>query len=244
MKPNTKFVIRIHFNDLNWRPTIPRLTQEWITHRMEIFMNYTCKSLRTQTNQDFETIILYDPLSEELIVKALDQYPPLPPNMHFMPKRAGLNYTKEILDSYDHVCFTKLDSDNMYHQSYMQFLHDYMPKDESTFLAFSKGYVYNASTGDLAVYTAYHEYFYTRLLTTTDFKNGIFPPVPIGGSEIAKHTAYELIEVPMFTIVCHGSNVTNTYKLVHPSRIIADQQKVSEIWKSFTGETQPYILKN
>lgn len=242
MQPNTKFIILIHFNNLNWNDNSPRLTKEWIEHRMDIFMNYTCKSLRNQTNQDFETIILYDLLSEELITKAISHYPPLPSNMYFMPSQVGLKYIKDSLKTYEHLCFTKLDSDNMYHKSYMQVLHDYIPKKEATFLAFSKGYAYDALTGNLATYTAAREYFYTRLFTANDYLKGIRPPIPLGGSETAKHTVFEIIDVPMFTIVCHDSNVINTSRLVHPSRIIRDPHHASEIWESFTGDTTPYLL--
>lgn len=243
MKPHTKFVILIHFNDLNWNKNIPRLTKDWIEHRMTIFMNYTFKSLKGQTNQDFETIILYDILSEELIFEALNAYNSLPHNMHFMPKKEGLKYIKKSLDSYDYLCFTKLDSDNMYHTSYMEFLHNYNPKETSEFLAFSKGYAFNALTGELATYTATREYFYVRLLKVEDYLKGNLPPIPIGQTESAKQIAYELIEdVPIFTIVCHGTNVNNTYRLVRPSCMIKDTSQISQIWKSFTNEEAPFLL--
>lgn len=244
MKPHTKFIILIHFNDLNWNENIPRLTKDWIEHRMTIFMNYTFKSLKCQTNQDFETIILYDLLSEELIHQAINTYVPLPSNMHFMPKREGLKYIKKSLKSYDYLCFTKLDSDNMYHASYMEFLHNYTPKEESDFLAFSKGYAFNALTGELATYTATREYFYVRLLKVEEYLKGDLPPIPIGQTESAKQIAYELIEdVPIFTIVCHDANISNTYRLVHPSRMIKDTTQISHIWQSFTKEETPFLLK-
>ncbi len=241
---NTKYVILIHFNDLDWNKNIPRLTKEWISHRMNIFMNFTCKSLKNQTNQDFETFVLYDPLSEKLIMETLALYNPLPDNIHFMPKITGLKAMKQSLRSYDNVCFTKLDSDNMYHKSYIQFLHDYNPKENTLFLAFSKGYAYNAPTGDLATYTAVHEYFYTRIFKPEEYAEKMSVITPIGGKESAKLIPHELISVPMFMIVCHDTNVQNTTRLVHPSRMITDKEEVSKIWKDFTGEPNPYILQS
>lgn len=242
MKTNTTYIIQIHFNDLDWNKDIPRLTKEWIMHRMDIFMNYTCKSLKNQTNQDFEAFVLYDPLSEENIKETLALYDPLPSNIHFIPKVLGLKTMKKNIASYENVYFTKLDSDNMYHKSYIQFLHDYTPKENTLFLAFSKGYTYNALNGDLATYTAVHEYFYTRVFKSSEYPQKLSIKIPIGGKEEARHIPHEVITVPMFMIVCHDSNVTNTVRLVHPSRIIQDKQEVSKVWKEFTNEDTPYVL--
>ena len=47
MKPNTKYIFVINFNNAKWNDF--RLTQDWIDHRMHIFMNYTFKSICNQT---------------------------------------------------------------------------------------------------------------------------------------------------------------------------------------------------
>ena len=43
MRPNTKFIIAVPFNNRKFRPE--RLTKAWIDHRMEIFMNTDYNSL-------------------------------------------------------------------------------------------------------------------------------------------------------------------------------------------------------
>ncbi|MGL6105183.1 hypothetical protein [Romboutsia sp.] len=48
---NKVIVINMNFNTLNFNPA--RLTEDWIIHRIKIFMNYTCRSIINQTNQSF-----------------------------------------------------------------------------------------------------------------------------------------------------------------------------------------------
>lgn len=42
MKPNTKFIVVLNFNNAAFNPA--HLTEEWIIHRMDIFMNTAYKS--------------------------------------------------------------------------------------------------------------------------------------------------------------------------------------------------------
>lgn len=241
MKPNTKFIIITHFNNAKWNDI--RLTKEWIDHKMEIYMMYTFKSLKNQTNQDFDAFVLYDPVSEDLIFDALSHYETLPENFHVLPANEAYKTVNKMVKPYDFICYNKLDSDNLYHKNFIQYLHDYMPKDETTILVSPNGYTYNALTGDMAHYSSTYASFYTQLYTVTDYLNKIRHPIPVGGLEKSAHIAYEVIDYVSFIITVHDTNVTNSSRLVHPSRIIHDATQVSAIWEEFTGETIPYVLK-
>ena len=74
MSDNLKKVIIIE----SWFNIIPakkeRLTKEWIESRINIFMNYTLKSLQAQTNQNFLALLQYDDRSKSLIKYELDKY--------------------------------------------------------------------------------------------------------------------------------------------------------------------------
>ena len=242
MRPNTKFIITVPFNNRKFRPE--RLTKEWIEHRMEIFMNTGYKSLMSQTNQQYEAVVFYDIESENEIKTALKPFEPLADNVYFMDVKTGVNYIKESLKGYDYLCYTKMDTDNMYHESYIQYLYDYMPKEESHCLAFTKGYSYNAFTGEMAKYIARREYFYTQLYTTKEYLEGARRKFPIGGEESAKNIPHELIEDrEMFMIMCHDSNVNNTVNLVKSREAVVSMEERIDIWSQFTHNKELFYLK-
>ncbi|MHC1750271.1 MAG: glycosyltransferase family A protein [Cellulosilyticaceae bacterium] len=241
MKPNTKFIVLVNFNNAKWNDL--RLTKEWIEHRMHIFMNYTYKSLRNQTNQDFETVVLYDVLSEQNILEALSQYEKVPETVHILPVSEGLAFINEAIQSYDYLCYNKIDSDNLYHKDFIQYLHDYMPNDETTILVSPNGYVYNALTGEMARYSSTYASLYTHLYTVSDYLNKIRHPVPVGGLENCPQIICEIIEYPNFIINVHDSNVLNSTRLLHPSRLIHDQALITTLWEEFTGDSTLYLLK-
>ncbi|MHC1750274.1 MAG: glycosyltransferase family A protein [Cellulosilyticaceae bacterium] len=241
MKPNTKFIVLINFNNAKWSDL--RLTKEWIEHRMNIFMNLTFKSLKNQTNQDFETIILYDPLSEEHILEVLGHYETLPSNMHALPTTTGYKYINKVIKSYDYLCFNKLDSDNLYHKDFIQYLHDYMPKDETTILVSPNGYVYNAVTGEMAHYASTCASLYTHLYTVPDYLNKIRHPAPLGGLEKFPEIACEIIDYVSFIITVHDSNVLNAPHLLRRPKMISDPNEVLAIWHEYTGDHELCILK-
>lgn len=58
----------------------------WIKNRINVFMNYTYKSLVNQTNQDFTALIIYDDKTENIVISELVNYGELPENIIFIGK--------------------------------------------------------------------------------------------------------------------------------------------------------------
>ena len=58
-------------------------TKEWIDPRIDVFMDYTAKSLINQTNQNFKCILRHTPGTKEVIHDSLSRYPKLPDNIIF-----------------------------------------------------------------------------------------------------------------------------------------------------------------
>lgn len=52
---NRKIVIEINFNNYGMNPN--RLTREWISERLDIFRTFTLRSLLSQTNTDFLSVV-------------------------------------------------------------------------------------------------------------------------------------------------------------------------------------------
>lgn len=124
---NKKNCVFIKFN--SWDAVSERITKEWIDSRLSVFMQYTLKSLKAQTNQDFLTLISYDPSTKELIDQALGQYDRLPDNVKFVADMD--EHICEGLEDYDYLYLARIDSDDMYRKSFIQQLHDYIPREDT-----------------------------------------------------------------------------------------------------------------
>ena len=81
---------------------IERYTLEWIEYRIKIFQEFTLKSLKLQTNQNFNFFICYEDATDEIIKSVLNKYDPLPENIHFICKSDYYDEVKKYLDGYEY----------------------------------------------------------------------------------------------------------------------------------------------
>ncbi|WP_270670674.1 glycosyltransferase [Paraclostridium bifermentans] len=96
-------------------------TKEWIDPRIDVFMDYTAKSLINQTNQNFKCILRHTPGTKDIIEDSLSRYPKLPDNIIFTDD--GDNLIKEIISPYKYVFHIRIDSDNMFSPDYIDQLY-------------------------------------------------------------------------------------------------------------------------
>lgn len=225
-------VVNINFN--THRFTDKRLTKEWIDERIAIFNKFTLRSLRNQTNQDFITHVNYDPVTESLIKNALENYEQLPDNVMFVtPHKRNII---DRLDGYDSLYIVRIDSDNLYHQSFIQQLHDHKPKDETQVLINQKGYVYDSVKNKLATYFQVSPSFYTLVYKAEDYLKGIRHTIP-GTHAAAIQLPHEILDRYNYTIVIHTSNFMNGDHLFRGanSKMITDSHEYDTILKAFMG---------
>ena len=119
-----------------------RLTPEWIANRLDLFFTFTLPSLRQQTNQDFTAVVLYDPLSRSIIMEELRKRPPLPANIQFITQTEFFALEDALIEHCRYYCYVFLGSDDMYHRTFMQSLHDYEPHAPWVTLVPQYGYAY------------------------------------------------------------------------------------------------------
>lgn len=113
------------------------------------------------------------------------------------------------------------------------------------FLAFTKGYAFDANGGAIALYRATREYFYARVGRVEDWAADSKVAQPLGLTERAATIPHDLIHEPaMFMITCHDTNVSNRVTLVHPTRTIFRPETLETIWKDFTGDRKIYTLRD
>ncbi|NRY63587.1 glycosyltransferase [Clostridium beijerinckii] len=164
----------------------------WIKNRINIFMNYTYKSLINQTNQDFTACVLYSKESEELVFSEISKYGPMPENIVFISKNMADVFIKEKIIGSEYVYFVRIDSDDMYHKSYVQKLYDYIPKPETTALLNQWGYLYDSFNGKLFICSAKVTSCYTLIHKTEDYINGTVPSVITDKLDIQMGTAWSM----------------------------------------------------
>ncbi|MGF7060017.1 glycosyltransferase [Brassicibacter mesophilus] len=202
-----KIIIFTSFNNWNqWGESDNRIyTKEWIDQRISIFMNYTLKSLKIQTNQNFLHLIMYDPTTKELIQQALANYDKLPDNIRFVSPNEYHNQISENIKGYDYLYLVRLDSDDMYHKSYIQQLHNYIHNENTKVLINRRGYIYDSANNRLAKYYHFSPQFYTEIYKVNDYQQG--KRHGISGHHLrAYNLPYEILKNPNFINHKHTNN--------------------------------------
>lgn len=216
------------FNLKNLQP--PRLTKEWIDYRMDIFMKYTCKSLINQTNQNFTTVVTYDKSSESLILDAINKYDKLPENIIFTAQ--GQSIVNHLIKDYDFFYQVRLDSDDMYHPTFIQQLLDYNPKKETQVLINQGGYVYDSENDRLAKWYYESPPFYTLIYNVDEYLNDKLR-YKFEGHASAINLKYEVLENGNYTVILHGKNTLNRFTSNCQVGVIDDETIKINILREF-----------
>src|SRR5258708_29380716 len=143
------------------------LTEEWLKDRIEIFKNYTLKSLLNQTNRNFRLWLSFrmedqnSQLISDLEVYLTQHY------VHYLTTFDGLIYKDDkneesnetllyrlkrslelIAPAYDWYYLTRIDSDDMFNKDVVQLIQDQEPNVKA--LTLQLGFVYNKDTNEVA----------------------------------------------------------------------------------------------
>ena len=211
MNNKKKIIVKINFN--NWNGTEERLNKEWIDYRISIFINYTLKSLKLQTNQDFLALVLYDKATTDLIKQALACYDPLPENVKFLTPVESETRVVESIKSYDYLYYTFLASDDMFHKWYFQLLNEYRHKEESVVIIPQYGYAYDSLQNRLTNFFFYAPSFCTLIYKVEDYLQGTRHKLEGGWTGIFKHPR-EIIKYPSWINHIHSCNTGITFEKV------------------------------
>lgn len=225
---NKKIVVFIKFN--SWDEISERLSKEWIDSRMAIFMNYTLRSLKQQTSQDYMAFLTYDCKSEDLIKEALSKYEKLPDNVKFVEDFDSSVYS--IIKGYDFLYIARIDSDDLFHKTYIQQLHDFKVKEDTEVLINQKGYLYDSVGNKLAHYFYRSTPFYTLIYNTKDYLNKKRYWFPNGHAG-AITLKYEILGENNFAVVVHSSNIHTNFNDQRRGELITDPDEAAKILKGF-----------
>jgi hypothetical protein len=231
---NKKIIIVSTLNTFNFSDS--RFSKSWIDTRINIFMNYTLKSLKSQINQDFLAIILYEPTTENLILDALCRYKQLPVNIQFINYNLYNSTIYNAIKEYEYFYLVRIDCDDMYHTSYIQQLHDFQHKQETKVIINQTGYLYDSVNNRLADYYFESPPFYTLIYKSEDYIGKMRYKLP-GGHAGAIQLPHEIIDKTNFLFHIHSTNTLNKFtQKFNKGGLILDINKINEILQNYIGK--------
>lgn len=251
-----KIVVRINFN--NYTRTQECLTKEWIDNRISIFMNYTLKSLKSQTNQDFKVLVLYNPVTESLVRQAIDCYEVLPANVEFIIERQFVKKVIEYIEGSDELYLVSLESDDMYQRDFMQKMHDYTLKHvDNVIIICPYGYMYDSVHNRLVKFYFYAPSFCVFVYKVNEYLKGKNYPLKKGWISLLEYP-HDVFKEPCYINHCHGANSGLSFEKAslwkpkketdawadHPDFVraifgpeITDQDEIKRILETFTEKS-------
>lgn len=232
-KANIKIIIRIHFNTFT-KPPFSRncLSKEWIEKRLRVFNKFTLQSLKLQTNQNFTALIIYNDKSKDIIERELKKYDKLPKNIIFVSESNYNDKITKCIKNYDYLYLVRLDSDDMYHKSFIQKLYDYKPKKGTIALINQDGYIYDSINKRLKKYHHYSPPFYTLIYKVKDYiKKGDYN-IPGGHPNVIK-LPHETINGNNFMVTIHSKNTSTKFRHKDEKIIYEKDSSYKNILKDF-----------
>lgn len=222
------------WSDFNTLPfSDKRFKKDWIEERIRIFMRFTLKSLKAQTNQDFLALIKYEDKSEKIVSDALSHYPKLPANIRFVPKSEYEKKVIERIKGFEYLYLLRLDSDDMYHKSFIQQLYDFKHDISTEAIINQNGYIYDSLKNQLARFPHKSPNYYTLIYEAKDYLAGKRYRIPGGHPNVIKLLNHEIIKKPNYIRLVHSINDSSTFRLANKKNIINDKNKIKEILSNF-----------
>ncbi|WP_167578084.1 glycosyltransferase family A protein [Ammoniphilus sp. YIM 78166] len=205
---------------------------------MSIFMKFTAQSLKNQTNKNFIALVQYADQTEHIIRQTLKKYPKLPGNIRFIK---GTDFEQEVaryIAGSESLYMARLDSDDMYHKTFIQQLHDYKPKKDTQVLINQKGYIYNSLNHTLSTYTRSSPPFFTFIYDTEKYLAG--KRYKINGHNDAIKLPHEVLKPLNFIVVIHNANTMSKFTR---ENMVTDSAKIKQILQQFMGSRTPALPK-
>lgn len=210
-----RVVIEINFNNYGLNPE--RLTKSWIENRMSIFQRYTLKSLKKQTNQNFLTVCKLAGGCNEIINNVLNQFEPLPNNIKFGTSIETQRLIEAYTQGYDELYIARQDSDDLFHKTYVQQLHNFQHKSSTDILISQDGYMWDTVENSMVPIHFESPQYYTFIYMVKDYMEGKRYVLP-GGHGYAIKLPHEIIQNRNFVNIVHPS-ITSKKRLPAGKRI-------------------------
>lgn len=207
------------------------LSKEWISYRLKVFNEFTRRSLEMQTNQDFVAIVGIHESTRYIIQDELKKYPRLPSNIIMTSDIQG--EIERRIKGADYMYLIQLDSDDMYHPSFIEYLHHYHVNPNKSVVFANYGYMYNVNTQAMEEYYFSSSNFITQIFSVEEYMKSARYYYYILHAYMKRYP-HEEIDKRMSMIILHDKNSWPKYAKVYP--------KLFEKPKDYTKTKQ--VLKN
>lgn len=234
-----KIYITSTLNVVPWKENAEkRFDNDWINYRINIFMKYTLESLKAQTNQNFTAAFIYLDETENTVLESLSKYKKLPGNIRFVKMSDSKADMMSGIKDYEYLYKVRLDSDDMYHKSFVEELYDYNPREETLALINQNGYLYHTADKFLIEWGSISSNFYTMLYKTKDLLTGNLDKYKVvGGHPNVHKLPHEVFSKRSFIRTIHSNNTIDYSRFEASNKMaIKDKSKVEKILFEFMGD--------
>jgi hypothetical protein len=204
----------------NWDNTLKGkkpLTEEWLTHRFELFHEYSLPSFKNQTNQDFLWLVFFDKNTPEkflTIIKNIEkEYPKFQP--HFvsdfkeMQTEAIRLSLEKCPEDKEYIISAEIDNDDVLNSEYIAITQSLFRPTHNLVIDIRRGYQMEILDNGKR---AFNEFYYlsspfVQLIEKKSEFKSLLQQVHIHFRHFKNQIVYDA--KPLFTIVLHNNNLLN-----------------------------------
>ena len=200
----------------NIRNSNKGLTEAWLAYRLDIFFRISLGSLMAQTDKDFYCIVHYLKESEAIIHELLKKYPDLP--SHVMFRCDGDAFVGRLARDCEYIYKLRLDSDNIIHPHFIEQLKSTPRAEGLKCIIGRRGYVYDLSTGRLALWDHNSSAFNTYVFPAASYDEkqclpSWEPEYHMSAIQLKHEFVYaDSDNGRSYVILVHGDNLQNEFE--------------------------------
>lgn len=177
---------------------------EWVKARYELMHQLTLKSLLNQTSPS-QILIQITPFFKDMVDTIVKDHPLPPLASIFIPDSKPKFELPDM--SYDHYYLTRIDSDDLFHNSVAAEIKAQLPRVRT--LIYNTGYVYDIHSHHIQPYAHPSPPFYTDIFTKDEIVRGTMPKRKKHSSGIGSSS---VLSSGKFVVVCHDTNDSSNWR--------------------------------
>lgn len=228
------------FNILLWRQDKEGKkvrTTKWLEHRFKLFEKYCLPSIKNQTCQDFEWIVLFDSMTPEVFKAKIVDYQRVCPQLTpvFVEPENGKYFAeifrKEIVKRLKakRVISTYLDNDDALNVKFVEDIRQRVPSvQDGTFFYYDEGYQYYTED-QFMMQIRYPRNHFVSVVEKGDAATvkGIFGHGRHYYIDSIEGAKIEHVKTkPMWCEVVHEKNVLNDANFILHTRMVRDEERL------------------
>lgn len=214
-----RFNIRVKFGcnlrEPNNNPMEQILDEAYLEERFKLFETYTLPSLKMQTCQNFEVIVLFHKETpekyKERVAEQQREYPFLLPLYFSDSEKFDFEefVQEKFMDEYPYFVTSRLDNDDMYAPTYIETIQEYiasLSQMRTCFFSFKRGEKFDLQEGKRYEFDYMQNHFLSMLApASTNVLKYDHSTIEQSGHEIVPLEPDSI----MWTEIVHNSNVAN-----------------------------------